>query len=66
MWRRSVAVRGAPCTRRAELEEAFEGACCEAQTYWDQFRPEDREAVQRARAKVLGNRPYGVVSFSRD
>jgi hypothetical protein len=54
-----------PFERRAEIEESLEGLGAEAQSYWQNFRPEDREAMQRARAKVLGNKPFGTVSCAR-
>lgn len=52
-----------PPERRWELEESFEGLVAEAQSYWDKFTPEDRATVQRARAKVLGNRPVGTTAW---
>jgi hypothetical protein len=48
------------------LEDALEGCVTEQQSYWARFTSEDRAVVMRARAKVLGNRPVGVASYSRD
>jgi hypothetical protein len=50
-----------PFERRAEIEESLEGYCAEAQSYWQDFRPEDRANMQRARARVIGNKPVGTV-----